>query len=132
MVWRPSVGIISRLALISCMWLLGVANPQTTSSPAQQSVAPSFTSTTDLVLVPVVVRQGKQHVTGLTSRDFRLFEDKRPQRIAFVKPTTAGPGWKRAGGDNLFSNELDSNGKCLASRLSRSIPLTLHSYTKAG
>jgi len=107
----PSVGIIGWLAFIYCFGIPGVAHAQTLSSTAQPPSIPSFTATTDLVLVPVVVRQGKQRVSGLTKDDFTIFEDKVPQRIAFVKPTTTGPGPRRAGGDNVFTNKLESYGE---------------------
>jgi VWFA-related protein len=107
----PSVGIMGWLALIYCLYIPGVAHAQTLSSTGHPSSTPNFTATTDLVLVPVVVRQGKQRVSGLTKNDFTIYEDKVPQRIAFVKPTTTVPGLRRGGGDNVFTNELESHGE---------------------
>ncbi len=92
---------------IYCLAIVGFANAQT----AQQSAADTFTSSTHLVLVPVVVRQGKQPVSGLTENDFTIFEDRVPQQIAFVKPARTSPVPKRAGSDNFFSNELETYGE---------------------
>lgn len=44
--------------------------------------APSFRSQTNLVLVPVQVRDHGQHVSGLKQEAFTLLEDGRPQKIA--------------------------------------------------
>src|SRR5580698_5420402 len=50
--------------------------------PAQQT-APQFKAETNLVLVPVVVRDSKgDAVGGLTKDDFRLFRDGQSQAIA--------------------------------------------------
>src|SRR5271157_5513188 len=111
MEWLPSVRSICWLVALWCLSLFGFAHAQNLSPSAQQSAAPTFTAKTDLVLVPVVVRQGKQPVTGLTKNDFKIFEDKIAQGIAFVKPTTPNPGLRRPGGGDLFTNELEGYGE---------------------
>lgn len=76
---------------------------------SQQNPSATLTASTDLVLVPVVVRKGKQHVSGLTKEDFAVLEDKVPQNIAFVTPTTtSGIELKRSTGDNVFTNRVQS------------------------
>jgi VWFA-related protein len=87
------------------------ANAQNLSPSAQQPRTATFTAKTDLVLVPVVVRQGKQPVTGLTKNDFKIFENKTAQTIAFVKPTTPNPELRRPGGGGFFTNELEGYGE---------------------
>ena len=56
---------------------VGLGGQQTTPPPA-----PVFRSTVNLILVDVVVRDRKGAVvTGLTSDDFQLLEDGKPQQI---------------------------------------------------
>jgi len=111
MEWPPSVRTICSLGALWCLSVLGFANAQSLSPSGQQPPTATFTSKTDLVLVPVVVRQGKQPVSGLTKNDFKIFENKTAQRIAFVKPTTPNPGLRRAGGGDFFTNELEGYGE---------------------
>lgn len=46
---------------------------------------PSFRSQTNLVLVPVQVRNHSQHVPGLKQDSFTLLEDGKPQKVAFLE-----------------------------------------------
>ncbi len=88
------------------------ANAQTTvPQTPQSSTGTTFTTGTELVLVPVVVRKGKDHVSDLTQADFSVFEDGRRQKLAFVKTTNTGVVLKHEGGQNVFSNELDTGGE---------------------
>ncbi|HUB80725.1 MAG TPA: VWA domain-containing protein [Bryobacteraceae bacterium] len=76
--------------------------------PAQQT-APEFKAETNLVLVPVVVRNSKAEVvSNLTKEDFRLFDNGKQQAIAsFAVEETSGrvaedrgqPNAKRAAGE---------------------------------
>lgn len=116
MKWPPSVRTICWLGALWCLSLFSFANAQNLSPSAQHSAAATFTAKTDLVLVPVVVRQGKQPVSGLTRDNFRIFEDKIAQNVAFVKPTTPttpNPALRRAGGGDFFTNELEGYGEAL-------------------
>src|SRR5271165_6959011 len=83
--------------------------PSPPPSPSQPGSAGTFKASSDLVLVPVVVLQGKQHVAGLTKDDFVVLEDRVPQRIAFVSPTTAGTDFKRLGGGSVFTNQVQTS-----------------------
>jgi len=97
--------------LTFCLCIVALARAQSplVQNPSQPAGA-TFTSNADLVLIPVVVLEGKQHVTGLTKDDFKVMEDGHPQKIAFARATTGGTELKRVGGDNLFSNQLQSEG----------------------
>ena len=56
------------------------------SVAAQQPAAPTFKAATNVVQVDVIVRDsGGEFVRGLTTADFDLREDGRPQRIDFVE-----------------------------------------------
>ena len=72
----PAVGI-AQTSLAEPDVPVPFANAQNLSSSAQQPPTATFTAKTDLVLVPVVVRQGKQPVTCLTKNDFKIFENLR-------------------------------------------------------
>jgi VWFA-related protein len=104
--------IVPCFPIVLCLAALGVAaDSQTASSRTHPPAVATFTSTAALVLVPVVVRQGKQTVSGLTKNDFAVFEDRVPQQTAFVKPTTSTSELRRAAGGNVFSNELGDSGE---------------------
>ena len=72
----------------SCLTLLLLTSA---ALPAQQAV-PSFRAETNLVLVPVVVRNAKgEAVANLTKADFRLFDNGKEQAIAsFSVEETSG------------------------------------------
>lgn len=49
---------------------------------------PSFRSNVDLISLMVSVTDGSgRHVTDLSAEDFEVFEDGRPQEVAFFSPT---------------------------------------------
>ncbi len=54
--------------------------------PPQQNPAPTFRSSTDLIVQPVAVRdRNGKPIEGLTAKDFVLTEDGVPQQIAFCE-----------------------------------------------
>jgi VWFA-related protein len=98
----------SRAALVSSAWMLllcvpfflqqpSSAQPQEAHPPAsteaQAPAAPIFKSSSNLVLVPTVVRdrQGK-HLAGLTQDMFRLEENGKQQTISFFEEVHASEG----------------------------------------
>src|SRR5664279_300449 len=100
------------LALAACLFIDSPIQAQSRLAQNQpQSGEATFTSNADLVLVPVVVRAGQQQVSGLTKDDFAVLENGRSQKIAFARFTTAGTNLERAGGGNLFSNQVRSDGE---------------------
>jgi VWFA-related protein len=78
---------------------------------SQQSVQlPTFTSKTDVVLVPVVVRSKSGTVEGLKAEQFSLTEDGKPQKIASVELVKTGARVTRRVAPGEFSNELVAPG----------------------
>jgi VWFA-related protein len=104
----------SQLTIISLVLFLSLvvveAQAPLPQTP-QNSTGATFTAGTELVLVPVVVRKGKEHVSDLTQANFSVFEDGRRQKIAFLKTTNTGVMLKHEGGQNVFTNELDTGGE---------------------
>jgi VWFA-related protein len=98
---RPEVSTIARPILIPFALLFlfasalqvaaqtpaGSAPAQTAGQFAGQaaSPAPRITVTSRLVVVDVVVRDGKAPVTGLKADDFSILEDGQPQNAAFFE-----------------------------------------------
>lgn len=70
--------------------------------------APSFHSQTNLVLVPVQVRNHNEHVPGLTQDEFTVLEDGKPQKISVFEEvrTTTQRLQRAAVGPREFTNEL--------------------------
>src|SRR5262245_21496796 len=93
--------------------LLLLAVPASSSaqapSPNPADRPPTFTTTTRLVQVSVVVhdKDGKP-VAGLTADDFQLFEDGKPQVIESftVQAAGSGPVPPQAPGGGDFSNHI--------------------------
>src|SRR5271166_5663722 len=98
-------------ALLFSVGMVAAKAQTTVPQTPQNSSEATFTAGTELVLVPVVVRKGKQHVSDLTQADFSVFEDGRRQKIAFLKTTNTGVVLRHEGGQNVFSNELDTAGE---------------------
>ena len=71
----------------------------------------TITSNTELVQVPVVVRKGKDHVSGLTQADFTVLDGGHRQKLAFAKLTGTGVVLKHVVGENVYSNQLDTAGE---------------------
>lgn len=84
-------------------------------SPTENSVSTppetTITSNTELVQVPVVIRKGREHVSGLTQADFTVLDGGRRQKLAFVKTTDAGVVLRHVAGENVFSNQIDTAGE---------------------
>lgn len=94
----------------------GQAAPQAMAKPTPaQSQVPTFTSSTDLVLVPVIVHDHSgAHVNGLNKDDFMVEENGKPQKISiFEEVTTAGDARvKRASiAPGVFTNTLQSSSR---------------------
>jgi VWFA-related protein len=103
--------LLSITALLLSLSMVAAKAQTTVPQTPQNSTGATFTTGTELVLVPVVVRKGKEHVSDLTQADFSVFEDGRRQKIAFLKTTKTGVVLKHEGGQNVFSNELDTGGE---------------------
>lgn len=71
----------------------------------------TIVSNAELVLVPVVVRKGTEHVVGLTQADFTVLDGGRRQKLAFVKTTDTGVVLRQVAGENVFSNQIDTAGE---------------------
>jgi VWFA-related protein len=61
------------------------------------------------VLVPVVVKRGKERVSGLSKDDFVVLEDNVPQPIAFVNAARSSGVYQKSGDGSVFTNELQSS-----------------------
>ncbi|MCU1286437.1 MAG: hypothetical protein JWO13_2787 [Acidobacteriales bacterium] len=92
--------------LLLCTLLLTAIFP----ASAQDSKAPAkadditIKSGAELVEVPVIVRKGNAHVSGLKAEDFTLFQDGKQQKIsAFQEVHTQGTV-KTTGAPNQFTN----------------------------
>src|SRR5271166_4152565 len=103
--------LVSIAALLLSMGMVAADAQTTVPQTPQNSTGATFTTGTELVLLPVVVRKGKEHVSDLTQADFSVFEDGRRQKIAFLKTTNTGVVLRHEGGQNVFSNELDTAGE---------------------
>jgi VWFA-related protein len=98
----------ARRVLLAFLFLGCASGFEQGSSTPQQNTSTTFSARTDLVSVPVVVREGKQSVSGLTKADFVVLEDNVPQNIAFLKYTVGGTEFTRLGGNNVFTNQVAS------------------------
>jgi VWFA-related protein len=75
------ISILAEFSCIAFSFVVGQANTVSTSNPASQT--PVFHASSRLVIVDVVVADGKgEAVSGLTTHDFTVFEDGKPQKIA--------------------------------------------------
>lgn len=87
---------------------------QSAAKPATiGSQVPTFTSSTDLVLVPVIVHDHSgAHVNGLSKEDFDLEENGKPQKIAIFEEVTtaAATRMKRANiAPGVYTNTLQAS-----------------------
>jgi len=74
---------------------------------AQQTNVPTFTSSTELVLIPAVVNdKSGVHISGLTKEEFALRQDGKPHPIAFLEEvkTNSTRLLRSAGEHGTFSN----------------------------
>src|ERR1700690_2129813 len=95
--------------LQACLAIVGLTLLFTSPLPAQttSSNPATFTSSTELVLIPAVVSDKTgAHVAGLTKEDFILKQDGKPHPIAiFEEVKTDATGLRRAAGEHgTFSN----------------------------
>ena len=76
---------------------------------AQQ--APTFTSHSNLVLVPVTVTHSNKHVGGLRQQDFRIFDDGQSRDVAFVEEVTGStaPATKPVLPPSTYTNQPTAN-----------------------
>ncbi len=80
----------SLLSLAACIGFISL--PLRSAAPqAPQETAAKFAARTELVLVPVLVRRGGQHVAGLKQEDFILQQDGKPATIAVFEEVHAAP-----------------------------------------
>src|SRR5437667_6230910 len=77
-----------RLICVLLLAPLAGAQSQASGSDSKQP-GPTFTATTQLVMVPVVVTKGGTHVGGLQRDAFTVLEDGKPQRLAGFEEVTA-------------------------------------------
>src|SRR5208337_1658978 len=73
----------------------------------QQTNVPTFTSSTELVLIPAVVNdKSGVHISGLTKEEFALRQDGKPHPIAFLEEvrTNSTRLLRSAGENGTFSN----------------------------
>ena len=76
---------------------------------AQQQTGTTFTSESNLVLVPVIVtdRSG-QHVPGLQQGDFTILDDGKPMKLAsFEEVKDIAPAMKHPTEPGMFTNAID-------------------------
>jgi VWFA-related protein len=100
--------LISRIVLFCFSWSALSFAQAPVSDSTSQSADQKFTANADLVLVPVVVRQGKQYVPGLTKDNFVVLENGASQSVAFVNEiaSTAAPLKRNSTEPDVFSNEI--------------------------
>ena len=78
---KPSTAVF--LGAVLCALLTSLLNAQQKPSPTQPDAVPTFRSQTRMVLVDVIVADGRgQFVPGLKAEDFTVKEDGKLQRIA--------------------------------------------------
>src|SRR5213075_2463530 len=86
---------------LSC-FVLTASSFQSPSQSAEQTA--SITSKTELVQVPVVVRRGGKHVSGLTLLDFKLQQDGKDEPIALFQEVHSAPPVRVVTESGTFSN----------------------------
>lgn len=103
----PSRGVIQtapRACALAALFLASAlaAFPQSAAVPAPQQAQPAhaLVSQTNLVLVRVIVRDAKGNpVTGLSQKDFKLFDNKKQQTISYFRaelPAVSTPAAAKA------------------------------------
>ena len=88
--------------------------PQSSNASAPPQELPAIRSTTRLVQVSVVVQDKKgKPVTGLKKEDFKIFDEGKPQDIAFFSAATAAPLVPGPSllPPNVFTNRFDLKGQ---------------------
>src|SRR3954447_10013176 len=98
---RPAVGL---LLVIAFLVLSSVAQSNKESEI-------TFTSSTNLVLVPTIVTDSKgDAINGMKAEDFRVLEDGKERKLASFEEVTTSPTVVEVGktAPQEFTNELDS------------------------
>jgi VWFA-related protein len=98
------------LAVMCLILVVGAAARAQTA----QSSAPTFTSTTDLVLIPTIVQdKSGAHISGLKKETFELKQDGKSHPIAiFEEVKTDSTGLRRSQGEHgTFSNFDNATGR---------------------
>jgi len=88
------------------------ASPQS-QQPAASTPAPTFKSSTHLVLVPTIVRnKDGQHIGGLKTEDFIVREDGKPVKVEVFEEVIASPKYTKPEPSKLppgtFTNEPEN------------------------
>ena len=94
----------TRVAVGFVLALLMLASPAG-SAPQKPAETPKITTTTDLVLVPVIVRKSGTHLGGLKKESFTLLEDSNPQEIAVFEEVHAADAGSQAAIAGEFTNQ---------------------------
>jgi VWFA-related protein len=104
--------IAGGVAALAFGFVVSTFAQQASPSPRRQENEHKFVSTTELVLVPVVVHdKSEAHVSGLSKNDFQLFEAGKPQNIAVfeeVKATTS-PANRTPAESGVYTNKLEQD-----------------------
>jgi VWFA-related protein len=100
--------------LIICLTtsLLALGQTATPSDKAKETSTPTFRTSSDLVVVPVVVRSKTgEHVGGLKKEDFTILENGKLQQVTTFEETNTSANFKKSTSDESEgSNELDNSG----------------------
>ena len=99
-----------RTLLIATTFLAASCCAGTDDNSQSGAQAPTFRSKTDVVLVPVLVRNKSGPVEGLTAEQFFVTEDGKPQKIASVELIKTGTAIKRPEEPGQFTNQMISTG----------------------
>jgi VWFA-related protein len=105
------LGLRACLAVATWLFLLPVLNGQTTHTEL-----PSFTSSTQLVLIPTLVNdRSGEYMSGLTKNDFALKQDGKSLPIAiFEEVKTSSARFRRSAGEKgIYSNVEIGGGRDL-------------------
>ena len=85
---------LARITILGSLLVAALAVGQPTDD-AVEDTGFVITTESNLVIVPLHVYQKKKAIAGLGAESFELFEDGKPQEIAFVDGP-AGPGQEEA------------------------------------
>ncbi len=116
------VSLSTLFVLLFCVLLNGQSQPEPQKGAKEEPIA-TFSSHTELVLVPVVVTDHHgEHVKGLKKEDFRLAEDGKESKIAVfeevvannapvTKPTVSDKNGKtdKTAKKSIFTNDPGAN-----------------------
>src|SRR5215471_15458661 len=102
------------VAILSVLvFAASIAAQTAPQNPADQAKGtPTFTSRTELVLVPALVTEHGAHVPGLTKDDFTVLENGVERKVATIeefKPVTTPVAHPKAEEPGVFTNQQPSN-----------------------